>query len=432
MALRSTGGASIRVLHLEYADVDPDTPGDQPGVLPGVAASDSDGSECDDTDAGTPSAQAVIDVGGGGQIVADGPSCPGQLSSSTTIVGSETFIVGVGCGITAALAPDVNNGWPRWASPANGIVPTPVGLPARLTREPVDHRFNCDVTYDTLPDPNAFEQDVAWASNPLLPDAPNVPRPQDIGDCPDAGSDSPHIYDLIDGVTEDGLPTIGDPWNEISGDECDVDGTVLFSGNQLVNCRNFQVQNGDLAIFTGNVVFNGALTLTGTGELAVNADEAAWLGSQTLVGNADPAFMFFRGTANGKGNRTVVMNGEEGGAFLFETTVYLSKNVTSFSFNGGSSTRWLAPSTGDFRGLALWSDTDATHSFAGQAGSTLSGTFFTPWADVTYSGGSNGTVVSAQFVAWSLTASGQGELLLQPSPEQAVAFNLAPTSALIR
>ena len=77
---------------------------------------------------------------------------------------------------------------------------------------------------------------------------------------------------------------------------------------------------------------------------------------------------------------------------------------------GTGSLIWIAPDSGDFDDLALWSDSPLTHYWAGQANLIMKGVFFTPLATGEYSGTGGQNQTKAQWIADKLVARGQGIL----------------------
>ena len=93
---------------------------------------------------------------------------------------------------------------------------------------------------------------------------------------------------------------------------------------------------------------------------------------------------------------------------------------------------WIAPDSGDFDDLALWSDGTLPHFWAGQASLVMEGLFFSPLATADYSGTSGQNQTNAQWVADKLVARGQGTLVIAPSPNRGVIFGGTPPTELIR
>jgi hypothetical protein len=80
---------------------------------------------------------------------------------------------------------------------------------------------------------------------------------------------------------------------------------------------------------------------------------------------------------------------------------------------------WTAPLMGNFEDLALWSESPLEHRIGGQAGNTLTGTFFVPFSDPFVLTGQAGQFqTDAQFVTRRLEVTGQGEVKMHPDPDR--------------
>jgi hypothetical protein len=364
------------------------------GLVQGVAASDSDGT------AGC-SADGVIDIDGSNSVLrADGPEgCSNQ--TGTGIVGG--FTSGDGCGVIATFANGVGCSPPACTRSGGNLTnpnPLPSRLPVRLTRAPVDHRYNCWPDYTTPP------AGVGWASDPLT-----TTNQQDIPGCIDGTPD--HIYDLINSVGQNGSAGYTD-WTSL-GYPCDIPSSspsITVGGNVRIDCADFTVRV-TVNIDGGNVIFDGNVNVTGgTGHLNIQ---------NTL---ASPGWAFFRdGTLAKSGDASLTIN---------NTAAYMSKTSRVAMAGGDGTLTWIAPNSGNFDDLALWSDSPLQHDWAGQAGLTMEGIFFMPQAHVEYSGNGGQNQTRAQWVADKLTARGQGQLLVSPAFGRAVEFPINPQTILIR
>ena len=382
-------------------DGDPDN-GLQPGLLTGVAASDSDGSD------GCAGSDGVIDIDGSNAVLrADGPEgCSNQ--TGTHLVSGLT--AGEGCGKIKTLAP----GTPGCNFPActsgggNPPNPDPTALNARLTRAPIDHRYNCKPDYATVPPA------ISWATSALT-----VANGQDIRGCAKAAA--PHIDDLIQAVGETGMPAGFQSWTA-AGYPCTIEGppsttTLVPQGNWYVDCAAF-VNKRTIVFQGGNVVFAGSVDVESSATLAINA-------TPVTFAPVDPeAWVFLRSGAFKKGGDAVLI--------MNNTMLYATKNAHLEMAGGSGALRWVAPDQGDFDDLALWGDSATTHLWAGQADLTLEGVFFTPLAQAEYAGTSGQNQIHAQFVAYRLHARGQGFLVVAPGLGRTVEFPLPPESMLIR
>ncbi len=368
---------------------------DGTGLIAGVAASDSDASSgC--------SSDGVIDIDGSNPIIrADGPEgCSNQTGTGT--VGG--FTSGHGCGLLQTLAPGTPGcnlpACTPGAGGANPPNPDPTALPARLTRAPIDYRYNCWTDYTSPP------AGVSWAVDPLT-----TSNEQDIPGCGDGTSD--HIYDLINAVGSSGSAGFTD-WTTL-GHPCLVPSSsppITVTGDVRIDCATFTVQS-DVQI-VGNVIFDGDVNVTsGTAHLDVHNS----LGS--------PGWTFFR-------DGTLTKDGQADLTFLY-TAVYMSK-TSNVAVSGGNDGKlvWVAPNSGNFDDLALWSDSATTHSWAGQGELRMEGVFFTPLALADYSGQGSQNQTEAQWVADKLLARGQGQLVIRPEFGRAVEFPILPRTTLIR
>jgi hypothetical protein len=294
-------------------------------------------------------------------------------------------------------------------------LPEPTALPARLTRAPVDHRFNCRADY------TALNPSLAWATDPLT-----AANQQNIDPCADAPTTPPRIHDLIGFVGPSGAPPGFQTWSS-AGLSCTLatsDPPLVLSGNWHVDCAKLKI-NSTLIFNGGNVVFDGDVEIQASGALAVNTTAAIPADPSTYSAAAAAGWVFLRGGELKKAG--------QGSIYLHNTTVYASKSSTVALSGGSSGTlRWIAPDQGDFDDLALWSDSPQRTKFAGQALLNLEGTFFAPLAVIEYTGNGSQQQVRAQFIARALHAGGNGALVVSPEFGRAVEFPVSPTTELIR
>jgi hypothetical protein len=98
--------------------------------------------------------------------------------------------------------------------------------------------------------------------------------------------------------------------------------------------------------------------------------------------------------------------------------VFLQNGVIDIGAGDGGLT-WTAPLAGNFEDLALWSEASLQHEIGGQAGNTLTGTFFTPFASPFKLTGQAGQFqTDAQFITRRLEVGGQGEVKMHPDPDR--------------
>jgi hypothetical protein len=381
--LATEGGGGVRVDAVIAVDDD----GNPIGLTHGIAAADSDGSAC--------TTDGVIDLSGSGpySIRADGPTCPDQIGTHS--VGSYT--AGEGCGRVQTFAP----GTPGCAqtvnlpacSPggggANQPEPEPTALLRRLTRAPVDYRYNCWSDYTAPP------IGINWAVLPLT-------GGQAIDGCTE--SDPDHIYDLIQTVGQNGSVAGFKEWNADKGYPCDIPSSsppITVTDNIRVDCPGGLTIRADVEI-RGDVVFDGDVTVTSSGDFTVRSS----LGS--------PGFAFFR-------DGVLVKDGSASLTFEY-TAVYMSRTSQVRMSGGSGKLNWIAPDSGDFDDLALWSDSPLTQFWAGQVDLAMEGVFFTPLATADYAGTSDSNQTKAQWIAYRLLARGGGTLVVRPADGRAVEF----------
>ena len=242
--------------------------GNPTGLTEGRLAADSDGSDGCVSD-------GVIDLDGTGSLIrADGPECTEQTGTHTV----DGYTAGEGCGIVETFAAGtpgcgaVPTNMPA-CSPGGGGSnppdPDPTRLRSRLTREKVDHRYNCWGDYTVLPG------GVSWATDPLTGD-------QEINGC--TSGDPSYIYDLISAVGETGNPVGLGVWNSWSADlgrSCTYDtgdpDPPVVNGNIVFDCPTFTVKRH--VRVNGNVVFQGDVVVTSSsGHLDIRnpADSPGW------------------------------------------------------------------------------------------------------------------------------------------------------------
>lgn len=388
-------------------------------IEPGVAAADSDGTSADCPPSG--GLGGVIAVEGTNSVMrADGPAgCASQNGTST----KNGLGVGHGCGLIQVKAP----GTPGCNVPActasggaspNNPRPEPTALPTRLTRAPIDYRYNCRVDYSTI------GADIDWAT-----DALTAANEQDIPGCASGGDD--HIHDLIREVGSSSAPVSGswqrwadpvNPW-AADGSPCVIEASAVpiagLTGNWYIDCADFDVKQA-VSFSNASVVVDGSVHVTSsTGFLTIDN-----------AGSADPGFLFLRGGVLAKDGQASIA--------LQEVMVYLSASSRVQMDGGGTgSLTWIAPDEDGHRfdDLALWSDstvTSAPHFWAGQAALDMEGVFFVPIVTVEYAGQGSQQQASAQFVADRLHARGQGVLKVSPQFGRAVDFFGSVQSTLIR
>lgn len=339
---------------------------------PGVVVVDSDGSDCSYT---------VDAAGTSSRIRAeDAVDAPGHI----LLYGMQQWAYE--CHAPACDPADVFGD-----SSVSRIWPQPEASLSRVGRAPVDWRYNCKSTYTLAP---------PWSG--LVPP------------CPTASA--PHIDDLVasnqlgPGVAPAGFATYAG--------SCDIGASaspITLTGDWYIPCPTFTTRTS----FTvdGNAVFQGPVAVTSAN------------GSLTIGDGVDPAVLYLR-----SGGITKDANGS---MRLRNTMVYLHNGGIAFS-GGAGAMEWIAPSSGPFEDLALWSESTQSHSLGGQAGNALVGILFTPRTGYSGSpafqvrGNSGQFQTQAQFITYRLLVTGDGQVLIRPTPDTAIAIEFNQGSGLIR
>lgn len=358
----------------------------QTGLLDqGFIAVDSDAT-------GACGGNGVIDVNGAnGFIRSDGPDgCAGQIG---THVGAGGLLVGEGCGQIQLIAPGVPGcNYPACTS-GGTVAPDPTPRRERITRAPVDHRYNCKSSYSF---------GIGWEIDPCT-DTPAT-----------------HIDNLVATLGGGGTPPGYTDWTSAYPCNPNFD-IVVPNGDWYVDCANFRPNGAAITFQDGNVVFQRDAALVNTATLAFNSDAASPFPHSSAT---TEAIVYFR---NGD-----LSKGAQASLSANNTFIYLS-SASGISMAGGSgSVTWSAPTTGDFEDLSLWSESADAVSFSGGAGLDLDGVFFAPWATISYTGNGAQVQVEAQFISRRLEVGGNGLLVVRPSFERAVLFPFDPLTQLIR
>lgn len=262
-------------------------------------------------------------------------------------------------------------------------MPDPTALGRRVTRAPIDHRYNCKPSYTML---------AGW----------------EIRGCPD--TPAPHIDNLVAVLGGSGTPPGYKVWQGL-GHKCTVEGpegTVIpVNGDVYVDCPVFTVKRG-VHLTGGNVVFAGDVILESSGFLAINGEN----GGDPLTAGLDEVTVYIRGDVFRKAGTA---------SFIAHNAMVYMGTGMAFEMKGGvGKLRWTAPQTGKLAHLALWSESAKNHKFAGQAVLVLEGVFFTPLAKVEYKGTGAQHQTKAQFVTRKLKVSGEGVLIVRPNYDSVV------------
>lgn len=266
------------------------------------------------------------------------------------------------------------------------LYPKPVGVTRRITRAPIDWRYNCKAIYPGYP---IDLGDVSAGSIPIDP-------------CPDPSA--PFIDQLVSNYGGSGNPGFVHRWTDFY--PCDVNNgswanpSIDVTGNWWVDCTALVVNNDKNVTFSGgNVVFDGDIDLRSSASLIVNQSPST---NDRIVYVRDGD----------------LLKGAQSSIELRQTFVYLENGLLDM-VGGAGGLIWTAPISGQFEDLALWSEAPDPHQIGGQAGNTLTGTFFTPLADpfsITGQGGQFQT--DAQFLTRRLEIKGQGEIRMHPDPDR--------------
>lgn len=311
-----------------------------------------------------------------------------------------------------ALMPGGNNAQafdPHDTPPAAcRVVPRPIAG-YRITRAPIDHRYNCKASY-----PSYFGLSIS--------------------PCKDAGATRPYIDDLYATIDRagSGVPAgfaqLPDTYIDQSRpDRCSTATTItplvipppdpsVSTLGWWINCTHLSIGRPVIFQPSVNLVFEGTVNVGG-GALCINVNDCADSASPY---NTDGYVYFRNGDRENPGNVAVgnFEKGAQAGVNLMRTMVYLENGRISFGAGDGL-LRWIAPSAGIFEDLALWSERTTEHLLGGQTTMTIEGTFFAPFATpFNYQGQGNQYQPRAQFVTYRMDLSGQGLLIMEPDPER--------------
>ena len=281
------------------------------------------------------------------------------------------------------------------------LLPRPIAGP-RVTRAPIDHRYNCKASY-----PNYF----------------GFP----VGPCRDAATTAPYIDNLRSAIGTTGVPSGFSSADSFFPGNCrtqpgDLPITIP-PGNWYVSCSRLVLQNSVLFQGPTNIVFEGTVSVGASGSLCINVSSCADTTSGT------DSYVYFRRGDREQG--VPIANFEKDAQAtinLMRTMVYLDNGRISFGAGSGA-LRWISPVSGLFEDLALWSERGTEHLLGGQANLTIEGTFFTPFATpFRYSGQGDQFQPRAQFVTFRMELTGQGVLTMEPDPERT---NPVPLSGVL-
>jgi len=269
--------------------------------------------------------------------------------------------------------------------------PTPSFTRERITRAPIDHRYNCKSVYPDYP----LDLDNLGLGG--IPIRPCLKAP------------ATHIDDLAATYGPPGPPPgfpVSNRWTDFY--PCTVDdltwgpATIAVAGDWWVDCPppgGLIIGNAKKVIFSaGTVVVDGNIHLKTMATLQVNpfpvGDHVVFIRDGDLIKFSNSSIFL---------NRTMV--------FLQDGTIDIGAGL------GGLN--WTAPLMGNFEDLALWAETRDLFQLGGQATNTLTGTFFTPFADPFSLTGQSGQLqTNAQFITRRLVVKGLGVVIMHPDPDR--------------
>ena len=273
------------------------------------------------------------------------------------------------------------------------LYPTPIGTTRRITRAPIDWRYNCKSSYPDYP----LDLSNPGVGIPVDP-CPNTPAPlidQHVAAYGEPVGNPPMGFQrwtqLLDGTPRYPCTVDGTTWPLPSIDE---------SGDWWVDCPGGLIVNGKtVTLSDGNVVLDGNIDLRSDGQLHVNPSPSS------------DHFVFVREGDLIKGAQSTIA--------LTQTFVYLDNGRIDLVGGGTGGVFWTAPLAGNFEDLALWAEAPLIYQIGGQAVNTLVGTFFTPFGNpFTLTGQGGQFQTDAQFITRRLEVKGLGEVRMHPDPER--------------
>ena len=259
------------------------------------------------------------------------------------------------------------------------LYPRPEAIARRITRAPIDWRYNCKASYPEYP--------LTMTSIGGVP----------IDPCPDPPA--PHIDNLVGAYGGNISPSgIIQTWTD--SHDCAVAGDVTVSGDWYVDCPGGFIVNGFTVTFNdGDAVFDGDIDIRSSGSLVFNPSPS------------NDHVIFLREGGD-------LLKRAQSSIFLHQTFVLLEDGLIDLVGGVGGLT-WTAPLGGNFEDLALWAEAPLIFQIGGQAGNTLTGTFFTPMSNpFTLTGQAGQFQTDAQFLTRRLEVGGQGEVRMHPDPNR--------------
>jgi hypothetical protein len=438
-ALVAAGGAAVLI-----APNDSKIPG-VPGMI--VVDSDGQGSDCSNNDV-TIKSNAIA----GGHDCTPATFTTSQCNSAIWAEDSATggtariYSVALRYGIAHSYNPSQVT-CTSSNPPSGPLCPRPVLLRTPITRwDFIDTNYNCAVRTDCLTsDPkNGIGQLKSFLGNGNFTSSGNC-----LSDTFPSGF-------LCVSDTEVGSPSAGfNPSTHL----CSSSAPTSYAGNVYVDCPanngGFTAQASTSFPGPGTVVFSGDVTIKSCLMFGVTdaTTYCPYTGTPPVLPNDGPV-VYVAGTLTTSGNsstlsapQTFIMIGNCSSDGTSCTKAPSVLTVQSGSAGGllwtaplGTSTcspgsTLSAPSVGCFAKLALWGEyatpSSSPDSLSGQAHLVLQGSFFTPNAQFTLSGGPDADIKSAQFVSGKLNVTGGALLTMVPDADHTNELPLS-TGVLIR
>ncbi|MDK1010173.1 MAG: hypothetical protein QGM48_03690 [Actinomycetota bacterium] len=274
------------------------------------------------------------------------------------------------------------------------LYPRPIPASRRITRAPIDWRYNCKASYP--------DYDLDGPGSGGLP----------IMGCPEAATRLPYIDNLrmaYGDASDIGTPPAGifERWTDMHACAYQPsDPDVIVEGNWWIDCPGGFVINNNVTFIGGSIIADGPIEVKG-GSLTINP-ESTW--------RVDEILHIRSGRLYKVAQASITME---------QTFVYLDDGWIEFG-GGDGALIWTAPIGGtsnstasNFEDLVLWSESRAVHKLGGQAGNQLEGTLFTPNADPFVLTGQAGQFqTAAQFLTRRLEVGGLGEVRMHPDPDR--------------
>lgn len=279
------------------------------------------------------------------------------------------------------------------------LSPIPTSTSRRITRAPIDHRYNCKVANGCADPPNPYIDQLVAAlggSGATPPPAGNYRRyPDELVTPP------PLSGEVAQPSAACSMPSSAAP-------------VTVPVGNWFVDCNSGLSVSNVLRFLGGNVVTRSGISVGAQGQLTINVAGA------TSVSNG----VLFLRTGD-------LSKDAQGSLTMPRVTVYMASGRIDIGAGTGR-LDWVAPSNGNFDDLALWSELSSTSNateqrLGGQSSLNLEGVLFTPNAQFRFTGQPGVNQTKAQFITKRLSVAGQGALRMKPDPERVVLLPIAGT-----